>query len=60
MEKSERKNQSIAEENFKKLAALFPDAITEIKNENGDLIQAIDFDILKMVQHKHKSVSIRL
>lgn len=36
----------IAEENYKKLAALFPDAITETRDEDGNIIRAIDKDVL--------------
>ena len=35
-----------ADENFKKLAALFPNAVTETINENGEVVRAIDKDIL--------------
>ena len=35
-----------ADENFKKLAALFPNAVTEIINENGEVVRAIDKDVL--------------
>jgi type III restriction system methyltransferase len=36
----------LAEENYKKLAALFPDAVTETKDENGNTVRAIDKDVL--------------
>jgi len=35
-----------ADENFVKLAALFPNAVTETKDEHGDIVRAIDKDIL--------------
>ncbi len=35
-----------ADENFAKLAALFPNAVTEAVDENGDVVRAIDKDIL--------------
>ena len=35
-----------ADENFAKLAALFPNAVTETKDEHGDIIRAIDKDVL--------------
>lgn len=35
-----------ADENFAKLAALFPNAVTETKDEHGDVVRAIDKDIL--------------
>lgn len=41
------KNQ--ADENFTKLAALFPNAVTETIDINGNLVRAIDKDILMQV-----------
>lgn len=35
-----------ADENFKKLAAMFPNAVTETIDENGDVVRAIDKDVL--------------
>lgn len=35
-----------ADENFAKLAALFPNAVTETINENGEVVRAIDKDVL--------------
>ncbi len=35
-----------ADENFEKLAALFPNAVTETKDENGEVVRAIDKDVL--------------
>ena len=35
-----------ADENFKKLAAMFPDAVTETIDENGEVVRAIDKDVL--------------
>ena len=35
-----------ADENFAKLAALFPNAVTETKDEHGAIVRAIDKDIL--------------
>ena len=37
---------NLADENFKKLAALFPNAVTETVNENGEVGRAIDKDVL--------------
>ena len=37
-----------ADENFAKLAALFPNAVTETKDEHGDIVRAIDKDILML------------
>ena len=35
-----------ADENFKKLAVLFPNAVTETIDENGEVVRAIDKDVL--------------
>ncbi len=45
-EKLNMQTKNIADENFSKLAALFPNAVTEIINENGEIVRAIDKDIL--------------
>lgn len=37
----------LAEENFKKLAAMFPNAVTETINEAGEVVRAIDADVLR-------------
>lgn len=46
MEKLKMHTPNLAEENYKKLAALFPDAVTEAKDENGNTVRAIDKDVL--------------
>jgi len=46
MEKMKMQTGDIANENFLKLAALFPNAVTETINENGEVVRAIDKDIL--------------
>ena len=35
-----------ADENFKKLAEMFPNAVTETIDENGEVVRAIDKDVL--------------
>lgn len=35
-----------ADDNFRKLAAMFPNAVTETINENGEVVRAIDKDVL--------------
>lgn len=37
----------LAEENYKKLAALFPNAVTETIDEDGQVVRAIDADVLR-------------
>lgn len=39
--------KNLADENFKKLSSMFPNAVTETMNENGDIVRAIDIDILQ-------------
>ena len=36
-----------ADENFRKLAEIFPNAVTETINENGEVVSAIDADVLR-------------
>ena len=38
---------NLVDTNIEKIAALFPNCITESKDENGELKQAVDFDLLK-------------
>ena len=35
------------DENISKIAALFPNCVTEAKDENGEIVHKIDFDMLK-------------
>lgn len=46
MDKLKMHTPDIAEQNYKKLAELFPDAITETTDEDGNTIRAIDKDVL--------------
>ena len=46
MEKLKMQTANLAEENFKKLAAMFPNAVTETIDENGEVVRAIDKDVL--------------
>lgn len=47
METLKMHTPNLADENFKKLAAMFPNAVTETKNEEGETIRAIDADVLR-------------
>ena len=38
---------NLADENFKKLAALFPNAVTETMGDDGKVVRAIDADVLR-------------
>ena len=46
MDKLKMHTPNKADENFKKLAALFPNAVTETINGNGEVVRAIDKDVL--------------
>jgi adenine-specific DNA-methyltransferase len=46
MDKLKMHTPDLAEENYKKLAALFPDAVTETIDEDGNVVRAIDKDVL--------------
>ncbi len=46
MDKLKMHTPNKADENFRKLAALFPNAVTETINENGEVVRAIDKDVL--------------
>lgn len=46
MDKLKMHTTNKADENFKKLAALFPNAVTETVDENGVVVRAIDKDVL--------------
>lgn len=47
MEHLKMHTPDLADENFAKLAALFPNAMTETKDENGNVVRAIDADVLR-------------
>lgn len=47
MEKLRMHTPDLAEENFRKLAAMFPNAVTETINEDGEVVRAIDADVLR-------------
>ena len=46
MDKLRMQTANKADENFKKLAEMFPNAVTETINENGEVVRAIDKDVL--------------
>ena len=65
MEKLKMQTANKADENFKKLAEMFPNAVTEAKNENGEIVRAIDKDVLmqeintKVVDGKEERYQLR-
>ena len=46
MDKLRMQTVNRADENCRKLAAMFPNAVTETINENGEVVRAIDKDVL--------------
>lgn len=46
MDKLNMQTRNQAEDKFKKLQELFPNAVTEVMNENGEIEKAIDKDVL--------------
>ena len=46
MDKLKMQTVNKADENFKRLAEMFPNAVTEAKDENGEVVRAIDKDVL--------------
>lgn len=47
MDKLKMQSENLVDENIEKIAKLFPNCITEGKNEDGKLIKLVDFDLLK-------------
>lgn len=47
MEKLRMETKDLTEKNIEKIAALFPNVITEMKDENGKLKKGINFELLK-------------
>ena len=53
MDKLKMHTPSLADEHFAALAALFPNAVTETINENGEVVRAIDKDVLMQEINAH-------
>ncbi|MFA5271874.1 MAG: site-specific DNA-methyltransferase [Candidatus Omnitrophota bacterium] len=47
MEKPKMHTPDITRENMEKIMALFPNCVTESRDEKGELVKAIDFDLLR-------------
>ena len=47
MEKLKMHSGNVTSSNIEALAQIFPDCITEVTDENGQVVQAVDFDKLK-------------
>jgi adenine-specific DNA-methyltransferase len=53
MEKLRTHSSSLAERNIDKIAAMFPNVITESRDTDGGLIKVIDFDLLRQELSGH-------
>ena len=49
MDKMRMESEDIQQENVKKIAALFPNCVTEARDEGGHLKKAINFELLKQM-----------
>ena len=47
MDKLDMQSKNLVDENISKIAELFPNCITEGKNEDGQVVKLVDFDLLK-------------
>ena len=52
MDKLKMSTPDLTDENIKRIAALFPNIVTETKDESGIIKKAVDFDLLKRVLSK--------
>lgn len=53
MEKLKMSTPDLTDKNIELIGALFPNVITEIRDENGAVKKAVDFDLLKQVLSKN-------
>ena len=53
MDKMEMHSPDLRQQNVEKLKELFPNCVTESKDENGKPISSIDFDLLKQELSDH-------
>ena len=53
MDKLKMHTPNLADENYRKLAELFPNAVTETIDENGKVVRAIDADVLRQETATH-------
>ncbi len=49
MKKLKMRTPDLVAENIRKLKALFPDCVTEVRDEQGKVTPAVDFDQLSQV-----------
>lgn len=49
MEKMKMETPNLTDQNIEKIAELFPNCVTEGKDENGNIKKLINFDMLKQM-----------
>lgn len=47
MDKLKMQSENLVDSNIDKIAAVFPNCVTEGKNEQGEIVRVVDFDLLK-------------
>ena len=53
MQKLSNQSKDISQENIKKVEEFFPNCVTEAKDENGNIVKKIDFDLLRQDLSDH-------
>lgn len=53
MENMKLHSPNIAAQNIDKIAALFPNCVTEATNAKGEIVRTIDFDLLRQELSDH-------
>lgn len=53
MDKLKMQTPDLTDKNIERIASLFPNIITETKDENGNIKKAVDFDLLKTALSKN-------
>lgn len=53
MDKLKMHSLDMSQENIDKIIAVFPNCVTEKKDENGDIVRAVDFDLLRQELSDH-------
>jgi adenine-specific DNA-methyltransferase len=53
MDKLKMQTPDLTDKNIERIASLFPNVITEIKDETGNIKKAVDFDLLKTALSKN-------
>lgn len=53
MDKLKMQTQDLTDRNIEQIGMLFPNVITEIRDQNSDLKKAVDFDLLKQALSKN-------